>query len=318
MRIYIPAIYRTKKISGKEFFCKRLAKEFKNMGISLAESEFDKHDITLQSGLIRSREKAKVIFRADGVYNNINTKYYVLNNRIKKTINFSDGIVYQSKFSKIICEKYLGKFHGPSVIINNGFDTSYYDKIDAFNSKYKHNFLTASRWRPHKRLKEIIKCFRLANIEDSCLYVAGDISNSGISLKRIKKYISEIDNIVFLGQLEQKQLSSYIKMCDCFVHLCWQDSCPNGVVEAIAAGKPVITNNVGGTQEIVKPSGGIICQIDNKYDFAPCCLYEPPKFDYRIIADVMNFVVSKNFDIKNDHLDIKHIAKKYLDFFNIF
>ena len=315
MRIYIPSIYRTKNIRGKEYFCKRLAKVFEEMGICLVRSKEEKHDITLQAGLITEREKSKVVLRLDGVYNNIDIKYNVLNNRIKKSIHYSDALIYQSKFSKIMCEKYLGRFNSLSTIIFNGFDSSQYKKVIPLKSEYRYNFLTASRWRPHKRLKDIIKCFKLADIKDSCLYIAGDISDCGISNKKINKYISENNHIIFLGRLNQKKLSSYIKMCDCFIHLCWMESCPNGVVEAIAANKTVITNNIGGTREIVEPSGGIICEIDKKYDLEPCRLYSPPKINCKIIAEAMKNALLKKIKIKNNHLDIQHIAREYVSFF---
>lgn len=315
MKIHIPALYRTKNVGGKEFFCKRLAREFRNMGHKIIESESEKHDINLLAGLTKNKSKTKTIFRADGVYNNTEIFYSFLNSKIKKTINFSNAVIYQSEFSKIMCNQYLGKAKRPSTIIFNGFDPLDYKDINAFNSKYKYNFLTSSKWRPHKRLRDIIKCFKLANIKDSCLYVAGDLTNSGIPHGKMKEYVAKSKNIIFLDNVENKKLLSYIKMCDCFIHLCWMESCPNGVVEAIAAGKPVITNNVGGTKEIVEPSGGIICKIDKKYDLKPCRLYKPPKFNYKIISDAMKYVISNKIDIKNDHLDIKNIAKQYIAFF---
>ena len=315
MNVYIPSMYRTKKVSGKEFFCKRLGRALKDIGVNVVKSEFEKYDIKLLAGLTKKRDSAKVVFRADGVYNNVKVKYENLNRRIEKTIGFSDAIIYQSKFSKVMCEKYIGKFKGQTETIFNGFDPLRYVDIASFNSKYKYNFLTSARWRPHKRLRDIIKSFALANIDDSCLYIAGDISDCGVSDSRINFYKNKFKNIIFLGELNQEKLSSYVKMCDCFIHLCWQESCPNGVIEAIAASKPVITNNVGGTHEIVRPSGGIVCEIDKKYNLEICDLYNPPKVCHQIVADAMRKVVSSDISISNYHINIKSIAEQYLSFF---
>ena len=106
-------------------------------------------------------------------------------------------------------------------------------------------------------------------------------------------------------------MSSYFKICNASIHLVWIDCCPNGVVEAIAAGLPVITNNVGGTQEIVSLSGGFVCDVDNSWDMKPCDLYNPPPVKREgVISALKHCSISKPL-IKRQHIDIIDIAEQY-------
>ena len=130
-------------------------------------------------------------------------------------------------------------------------------------------------------------------------------SNKIFSDKRVK----------YLGSINQSESAAYLKAADAFIHLCWFDNCPNGVVEAIVAGTPVITNNVGGTHEIVRPSGGMVCDVDRPYDLSPVRLYKPPAIDRNLIAEAMIKCSINSPKIKSDHVAIELIARKYLEFF---
>jgi len=316
MNIYIPAIYHKINRGGKEFFCKRLAKAFQKLNINIIKNWREEHDLSLHVTKIeKDKKEVKKILRLNGVYHNLSQDYKKLNINLKKNMHKPDAIVYQSLFSKKICDKYIGKFQKPITIISNGFDSSIFDDIKPTIRKYKYNFLSFSRWRPHKRLIDIIKCFKLAAITDSCLYIAGDISVLNLTKKDKKKYLEKIKNIIYLGKIKEKEIYRYLKICDAFIHLCWIDNCPNAVIEAIAAGRTVITNNVGGTKEIVEPSGGIVCKIDKPYNLEPCRLYEPPKFDYNIVINAMKQVIKEKRKIYKKHIEMEDIARQYKKFF---
>jgi len=179
--------------------------------------------------------------------------------------------------------------------------------------KQKNVFIAFSKWRPHKRLRDIIESFLLANVDDSILFVAGNLSRSGLSDGEIDKYFG-LPNVKYLGTLTHEQVASYLKVACASIHLCWFDACPNSVVEAIAAGVPVICNNTGGTPELVRPSGGFVCNVDKPYDLEPVDLYHPPSIDRSLIAQAIVKSSQKKLEVKNDHVLIENVAKQYLDF----
>ncbi len=309
MKVFIPNKKHPK--TGKGFFCQRLANSMSALGIALV-SEETPHDVSLHMvKLAKSRSKKRVV-RLDGVYHDTGLNYKARNKVLKTNLHAADAVVYQSKFSKAICDKYLGKFRGPASIIHNGADVGFYELIPSAEKDCDHLFFTSSRWRPHKRLKDIIESFLLANIESSKLYIAGNLKRGGI---RASHPLFLDKRVHYLGVLNQKQSAAYLKAADAFIHLCWFDNCPNGVVEAIAAGTPVITNNVGGTHEVVRPSGGIVCDIDRAYDLSPVRLYKPPAIKRPLIADAITQCSINRPKIYSDHIRIENIARKYIEFF---
>jgi glycosyltransferase involved in cell wall biosynthesis len=307
MDIFLPPEILSSK-AGCGFFCNRLKEAFIKLGVNIvtdnSESDFAIHVIHIGKANTKFN-----ILRLDGIYYDTSIDYKARNSVILKSYLKADAVIYQSEFSKASCEKYLGKFGGPNRIIFNG---AVCDKLHnkPYDKSHRYTFLCSARWRPVKRLAEIIKAFLYANIDDSILYVAGDISKSGIS----KKY-NKIPNIKFLGVIDQHQLSKYLMACDVFMHLAYNDPCPNSVVEAIASHKAVICGNAGGTPELVSPSGGIICDIDAPFDFKPLDLSNPPKIDVQIVADAIRRLYN-NYpaSIFSEHININNIANQYIEF----
>lgn len=311
MRVYLPNSKDPK--TGKGLFIKRLSKALSKY-VDIVDNPDTKHDVALH--LLRIKKKTNSSFnviRYDGVYHNTTQDFKTMNADISRGMKKANGVIYQSKFSKIMCDRYLGVFNGPQKIIFNGIDVSSFNPVKPIATLFKTNILAASRWRPHKRLREIIECFLLADISNSCLWVAGDLDQCGMSAIEIKSY-KKNKNIKFLGYVKPDMLMRYYKLCQMSVHLCWFDCCPNSVIEAIAGGCTVISNNVGGTPELVSRSNGIICNIDKSYNLKPVDLYHPPKINRSIVAEAMRRNRSK---ITSDFIDIKIIAKQYFDFFKL-
>ncbi len=311
MKIFIPHSPNVK--TGKGFFCNRLHSALQEMGAKVCENISDRHDISLHP-IKLYKTKSKRVIRLDGCYHNSMMNYKAMNKTLAKNLHAADAVVYQSLFSKQLCNKYLGKFNGPKTIISNGASISYYNSIP--HTIENRLFMASARWRPHKRLMDIIKSFLLADLVDSKLIIAGDVSRSGLHKGKLKNYFN-LPNIEYIGKTDQKTLASYLKSSVGFIHLCWFDNCPNGVVEAIAALVPVICNNVGGTAEIVRPSGGIVCDVDKPYNLKPVRLYKPPSIDRNKIADALRTCWTTPPRINADHINISSVAQKYLEFFKV-
>jgi glycosyltransferase involved in cell wall biosynthesis len=235
------------------------------------------------------------------------------NKPLKDSLQRADGVIYQSEFCRNICDAYLGEAQCPSAVILNGSDPEYYRDVKPAATYFPKVVIAFARWRPHKRLKDMIESFLLAGVEDSMLVVAGDLSRSGVEMKELEAYF-ELPNILYVGRLNQSQLAPYIKKAMASLHLCWVDACPNSVVEAIVAGVPVITNNVGGTWEIVGPSGGYILGLDESFDLEPIDLYNPPPIDRELVAHTIRLCLSCCPKISCGHVHIKKAADEYLKF----
>ncbi|MFX0140287.1 MAG: glycosyltransferase family 4 protein [Candidatus Hodarchaeota archaeon] len=301
------------ELKGKSLFCARLANEFRLNGIKVTGNLESKTDISLNVIKLKHKKSAKKILRLDNVWHDTAKQWEQKNRNIQESLKKADGVIYQSEFARTMCNKFLGEPDCPSIVIFNGSDPNYYKNITPIKEPYEHIFLAFSKWRPHKRLRDIIESFLLAEIPNSILIVAGHLDRSGIDKKDALKYFSKF-NTRWIGMVEHSILASYLKIARASIHICWFDACPNSVVEAIVAGVPVITNNTGGTFEIVGPSGGYILYLDEPYDYKPVDLYNPPPINRNKIAEALWDCIEDPPVIDCEHVDIKNIAKQYLDF----
>jgi len=310
IRVLFPDI--SNPTSGRSFFLNALAEELPNHGVEVVYGDAE-HDISLHPIRLWRKTKKPKILRIDGVYHNTAIDWKAKNENIKDSAHKSDGIICQSKFSKIMAMMYLEIPECKTKVIFNGvkIEENKYD----YSFDCKLPFMAISRWRPHKRLTDIIESFLLANLNESQLLIFGDISKSDCDIYKYKNN----NKIVYAGTItDRDKLKSYYHYAIASIHLCWFDSCPNSVVEALSCGCPVITNNVGGTCELVAPSGGIVCNIDKPYDYFPVDLYHPNPIDRNIVAEAIINVSKNKPGIKNNHIDIKVIAKQYKEYFDEF
>ena len=299
------------KLSGKGLFSRRLANAFRRQGITVVDS--GKADVSINLIGIKHRQSDIKILRLDGVWHDTGKDYKRKNLSLIQSLKQADAVVYQSKFSYAMCNHYLGIVDKPKAVIFNGANPGFYECSPEIQSKYKYNIFVFSKWRPHKRLRDMIESFLLANIKDCALWIAGDITKSGIPSKDFVNYCSRPD-IFYLGSINQYEVAKYLRLADATMHLCWFDACPNSVVESICAGVPVVCNNTGGTQELVSISGGYVCQVDEPYNLQPVDLYNPPTIDRNMIARALNRAINEKPKISCEHVLINNIAEQYLEF----
>ncbi len=327
MKVYIP---NSDEITigcmgGKGLFCYKLGRQLRKMGVDVTGDDSKNVDIALN--VIRlSHKRAKInVLRLNGVYHNTAQNYEKKNANIKKSLQECDAVVYQSLHALRLCDAFIGEANAsvPRVIIYNGSEivkrrvmphVMIGGKLEPFNKKK--TVIAFSKWRPHKRLQDIINCFLLAEVPDSRLCIVGDITKSGLCPREIVR-TRDLGNVHFLGQLDQNALYAHLRLSDLSIHLCWFDACPNSVVEALCHGVPVISNNVGGTRELLMMCGlsELVCKIDDAYAYKPVDLYNPPEIDRSIVAEKIRLALSTEIHVSNQALSIKTIAKEYLDFF---
>jgi len=280
--------------SGKGHFLNRLAHELPNHGVEVVSE--GKHDIYLGVNQFKHKTKAPKVLRVNGCYNDKARPFKKMNETIAVQCRKADGIIYQSQWSKQMHQKYVGKYKVPSAVIFNGsFQTKGVD--------FANGFVAVSRWRPHKRLKDIITAFDIADTGRK-LHVYGDTP-----------MIGRVPNVVYHGKVFANELFSAFNQANASIHICYLDACPNSVVESLMVGCPVITNNVGGTQELIMEGCGEVCEIDEPYDMRPVKLYKPPPVDHNVIAQAMWDSLKWPRVTNNAHVDIVNIAKQYKSFF---
>ena len=293
---------------GKSYFLHALYRGLEKLGLDIV---FDgPHDIQFASIRYHTKSKAKKVLRLDGVYHNIGkANMSAKNEEMKRHADAADVIICQSQFGKKMVQTFVGVPDDKIIVIGNGADPNANTVAPVLVEK--HNFLAVSKWRPHKRLPDIIESFIIANdtLKNSRLHVVGDAP------EELNKYGTN-KSVTFHGSVfDRPRLYGLMKSCTASIHLCWFDCFPNSVVEAVCMGCPVICNNTGGTHEIVGPSGGVVLNLDEPYNYKPVHLYNPPSINRRVVAKAMVDCANNRPEITPSHVLIDSICKQYYEVF---
>lgn len=198
----------------------------------------------------------------------------------KKCIRSVDKIISVSKFTqeqiiqtyKIDQSKIEVVYNG---IDNSGFTFSEQDleKIKlTYGMRKKPIILFVGRIDdPRKGLDVLIKAFKLILKEiDSQLVIVGK-GNHTI----YKNLVDPIkDKIVFTGYIDDNTLKKIYSICDVYVCPSRLEGFGLTILEALAAGKPVIATNVGAIPELIHEGiNGILVQKDDTFAMASAIIY---------------------------------------------
>ncbi len=78
------------------------------------------------------------------------------------------------------------------------------------------------------------------------------IIGDGPDLKTLEEEFKSFTNISFTGQMEKQKVNEYMKRCKAFIcPSIWYEGAPLTIIEAFAAGTPVIASNLGAMAESI-------------------------------------------------------------------
>lgn len=305
---------------GPMIFAQRLARELNRQGIEIVRRH-ENHDILLaviretEENIRNSRKKgAKIVQRLDSIYYHLDEDFDSKNQSIKQTYNQVDAVIFQTDFCKRIVQEHFGMFKGLSFIINNGVASNEFPpEKPTMNKKI---FIASARWRPTKRLDDTIQGFLYANIPSSELWILGPILPQ-LGTEREYKTKFNDRGIRFFGEISPTRVSYLYNQATGFIHLCYDDACPNVVVEALVSQVPVICTNNGGTKELVKDSGEIL-QSEPTFDLKPYFLSAIPKVKKEQVCQAIHLVLdaeNNKYEFPRPDLYINSCAKNYTNAF---
>lgn len=238
-----------------------------------------------------------LVQRLDGIYYNSDPQYgdwWTQNARINQTYEAAAGVVFQSPFSRHLVESFFEKKSGDDVVvIGNGVDVAAVAAVDPIDVDVPGSvWMSASTWRPHKRLGENVRYFIEHAGAHDIMWVAGADTGPTFGDPRV----------TYLGVLDRAELLTRYRRADVLVHLAYHDNCPNVVVDARAAGCDVVCASCAGTQYIAGPDATVI--EEDEWVPGPIELYRPPKLD---------FSRKRRCGIDSD-IDIASVVDRYTQF----
>lgn len=124
-------------------------------------------------------------------------------------------------------------------------------------------WLSVNRLVVHKRIDLQIEAFK--KLPQEKLIIVGSYEKGVEQFENYKKYIEKIkpDNVEIIHWLDNQKLKSLYNNCKGFITTAKDEDFGMTVVEAMAAGKPVIAPNEGGYKETVDLKSGILIEDIN-------------------------------------------------------
>lgn len=174
--------------------------------------------------------------------------------------------------------------------INNGINIhSFYRKEHA-----DFTFINVARQDENKNQMAILRAFHCLYLQrnDIKLILAGDGPCHEKLAAEVKKL--GLDQVVLLpGKVDQ--VSDYYAVADVYVQSSHREAMPMSVLEALAAGLPIISTDVGGLHDVVK-GNGILC----------------PDYDENALYYAMNVMLNEPVHKRQAQQNMsKNISKMY-------
>jgi glycosyltransferase involved in cell wall biosynthesis len=195
---------------------------------------------------------------------------------LEQGLHAADYVIYQSEFSRLVADRYLGAFSGPSEILYNAVDTRMFTPV----APAKRSPLTVLLAGTQYRLSSLeIALSALAalrrHIPDARLVVTGSMCwmpdrPAALQLARSRAAALDVADVVeFAGEYTQAQAPALFGRADVLIHTRFDDLCPNVVIEAMACGVPVVYSRSGGTPELVGDEAGVGVEAGHSWEHEP-------------------------------------------------
>ncbi|MBN2085580.1 MAG: glycosyltransferase family 4 protein [Anaerolineales bacterium] len=313
---------------GPASFQTRLQAEFGRLGV---ETTFDPRERPLDAVLVfagtkdlpalaRCRmDRVRVVQRLDGINwlyrvsprSPLHTLRSVLWNWQLRLIRarFAEGIVYQSGFARELWERRFGKAAAAARVIHNGVALSEYP---AERHSHDGTLLAAeANLDFHAPARGILRAAQRQFIQTRTL------SRLSVYTRSTPEWEGEWARFdpppETPGMRPRAEVQARQKTAALFLTLDLNPSCPNAVIESLAAGLPVVGFDTGSVGELVGDGGEAV-----KYEGDPWKLEVPRNLDAigdagRRVLDNWQDYSRRARGIAEQKFDIRRIAQSYLE-----
>jgi glycosyltransferase involved in cell wall biosynthesis len=157
------------------------------------------------------------------------------------------SIIVPSGYLKKMVLQYWGLPADRVQVVYNSFEPSASDSVPVdlpLNTKYR--LITVCRLTTWKGVDGLIEA--VAGMPEVGLVIVGD-GPEWDGLHRLAQRLGLAGRVHFAGRVPQEQVYAYLRACDVFVLNSTYEGLPHVVLEALAAGLPVVATCVGGVPE---------------------------------------------------------------------
>lgn len=198
----------------------------------------------------------------------------------------------------------FAKRHGavcPVEVVPNGADM---EKFFVFNDQFSKSdlnlkedekiIITTSRLVEKNGISDLIESLRYLRGNVKLLILGTGPLEENLKLKT--KNLNLGNRVIFLGQVDHKEMIKYLKISDVFIRPSLSEGMGNSFIEAMAAGIPVIGAPVGGIVDFLKDGEtGLFCKVHDPESIAEKTeiLLKDNRLRQRIISNARELVFKK-------------------------
>jgi glycosyltransferase involved in cell wall biosynthesis len=206
---------------------------------------------------IAKRRGAAIVVNQDGVaYPGwAGDRVEELNRPLREALFAADHIVYQSEFSRLSAELYLGEPDCTSEVLHNAVDVARFTPAQAPPPDGPVLLLGGDQTQEY-RVELALRT--LAALTPS--HPAAQLLVTGRLVGSVEALVAELrltGRVHLLGGYDQRDAPAIFRRAHLLLHTKVKDPCPTLVVEAMACGLPVVHPASGGTVELVGDEGGV-------------------------------------------------------------
>jgi glycosyltransferase involved in cell wall biosynthesis len=178
-----------------------------------------------------------------------------LNRPLRRALLAAEHVVYQSEFSKLSADTFLGEPPGTWEVLPNAVDVTHFTPAAQAPASGPVLLLGGDQTQAY-RLELALRTFALvrASQPDARLLVAGRLVSPAQPLLEELQLHEQVE---FVGRYAQREAPEIIRRAHLLLHTKVKDPCPSAVIEAMACGLPVVYPASGGTVELVGNEAGI-------------------------------------------------------------
>jgi glycosyltransferase involved in cell wall biosynthesis len=187
-----------------------------------------------------------------------------INEPYRRVLLAAEHILYQSEFSKLSADTFLGEPHGSWEVLYNAVDVDHFTPAAIAPPDGPVLLLGGDQTQAY-RLEVALRAFALVAAAEpqAQLLVTGRLVSSP---KPLLDELGVRDRVEFVGRYSQREAPDLIRRAHAFLHTKVKDPCPSAVIEAMACGLPVVYAKSGGTVELVGDEAGIGVEHPDTWD----------------------------------------------------
>lgn len=187
-----------------------------------------------------------------------NLFYPFLTPLIKNIWKNSEALIPNSKGLRDLAQQTL---ETEMTVIPNGIDTEkFYPKESYSSGNGALRLVTVCRLTSIKRTSDIIEAIQ--DMENVRLDIIGT-GNQEKDLKYLSEELGLESRVNFTGYVENDELPEHLNQADLFVLPSLNEGMSNAILEGMASGLPVITTDVGGSEELIDGNGFLVEKKDS-------------------------------------------------------